>query len=548
MRPIISRTDHRQENAQLSRLRFAIGNETEQRQPFEGFEAEIGRFDPDGANALMFQSDWGREMTPVWQRAAGTEIAVTSGRACKGFAPWVFVREKSGKWLFFALETFGNWRLAMRVDGRVVFSCDPAMLRGELAPGERIDVGGALTAQAEDYSALCAGVCQYLRKTLPETRMDPAIVSFNHWWPYEDAEVNEEIVLANAQLAREMGIDLVVLDAGWFGDPQKGADWTRQRGDWASVNLERFPHGLAWLAQQIHAMGMKFGLWLEPEGMGEESKLRRMHPQWEATRKEGLPQPYLCLGAKGAKQWLLGEISRLIELTQADYLKLDFNVDPGFGCDRCDHGHQSGMGLWAHMKNYAALLDDLRAKYPRLIIENCSSGGMRLDLTMLSHTDVSFLSDPDESDHSLQVFLWQNFLPPERLLHWAWSRTREYTDGSHVFPSLAHEQLKQHAGAAMLHPFGFSRDLTGMTPAQRGEIAGMIRRYREKIAPLVKNGQVRLLTPPPLRQNRTDDGRGVSFTGSACRCMLGSEKGAACLAYSRDGAKIQLINQEESPL
>ena len=114
MRPIISRTDHRQENAQLSRLRFAIGNETEQRQPFEGFEAEIGRFDPDGANALIFRSDWGREMTPVWQRAAGTEIAVTSGRACKGFAPWVFVREQSGKRLFFALETFGNWRFMLQ--------------------------------------------------------------------------------------------------------------------------------------------------------------------------------------------------------------------------------------------------------------------------------------------------------------------------------------------------------------------------------------------------------------------------------------------------
>ena len=548
MREELSVERFQEGNADISRLSFAFENESGAPQAFSGYRAVIGHFDPDGARTLVFRSDWGREMTPVWRDAAGTQIAVTSGRACKGFAPWAWIREKTGRWLFFGLETFGNWRLAFTPSGEVIFSYDHQMLSGELAPGGRIDVGGAIAAQADDYHALCAGVCAYLRKMLPPTRMDPSMISWNHWWQYEDAEVSEEIVLANARAAKEMGIDLVVLDAGWFGDPQKGADWTRQRGDWTSVNRERFPHGLAWLSQQIHAMGMKFGLWLEPEGMGEESKLRRTHPQWEATRKECLPQPYLCLGAKGAKQWLLGEISRLIELTQADYLKLDFNVDPGFGCDRCDHGHQSGMGLWAHMKSYTALLDDLREKYPRLIIENCSSGGMRLDLTMLSHTDVSFLSDPDESDHSLQVFLWQNFLPPERLLHWAWSRTREYTDGSHVFPSLAHEQLKQHAGAAMLHPFGFSRDLTGMTPAQRGEIAGMIRRYREKIAPLVKNGQVRLLTPPPLRQNRTDDGRGVSFTGSACRCILESKKGAACLAYSRDGAKIQLINQEESPL
>ena len=86
-----------------------------------------------------------------------------------------------------------------------------------------------------------------------------------------------------------------------------------------------------------------------------ESDLRKAHPEWEARRKDGLPQSFLCLSAKGAKEWLLTQISSLVEETNADYLKLDFNVDPGFGCDRADHGHQRGMGLWAHMRNYTAL-------------------------------------------------------------------------------------------------------------------------------------------------------------------------------------------------
>jgi len=536
----------RQGNADISRLSFAMENETVVPQAFEGYSEAVGRFDPDGAMALIFKSDWGREMTPVWQIAAGTELFVTSGRACKGYAPWAFIRERTGRWLFFGLQTFGNWRLKMTAEGKVIFSYDEKMLSGELAPGERIPLGGAIAAQAEDYHALCAGVLAHLRKTLPQTRMDPSIVSFNHWWRYEDAEVTEEIVLDNARLAKEMGIDLLVLDAGWFGDPSVEADWTKLRGDWDLVNGVRFPHGLAWLAAQIHAMGMKFGLWLEPEGMGEKSRLRREHPEWEATRKDGLPQPYLCLGAAGAKEWLLGEISRLVNLTLADYLKLDFNVDPGYGCDRCDHGHQSGMGLWAHMENYTALLDELRARYPHLIIENCSSGGMRLDLTMLSHTDVSFLSDPDESDHSLQVFLWQCFLPPERLLHWTWSRTRTYQDGSHAFAPLAHDALHRHAQAAMLHPFGFSRDLTGMTKPQRAEIAHRIAQYRKRIAPLIGEGVIRLMTPPPLRKNRTDDGRCVPFAGKACQCGLKSKKGAVRLSFYPDGADIQLDDREES--
>ncbi len=535
----------RQGDAEVSRFRFALENETDAPQAFEGFEAVISRFDPEGAKALTFKSDWGREMTPVWQDAAGTECCVTAGRACKGCAPWAFVRERSGRWLFFGLATFGNWRLRMTAAGEVVFAYDQAMLSGELAPGERIDVGGAIAARADSFDALTQAVCKALRKTLPQTRMDAGLVSWNHWWRYEDAEVTEDVVLENARLARDMGVGLIVLDAGWFGDPQTEADWTKLRGDWDRVNTQRFPHGLAWLARQIHAMGMKFGLWVEPEGMGERSRLRRAHPEWEARRGDGLPQPYLCLGAQGAKAWLLEQLCALVEETQADYLKLDFNVDPGLGCDRADHGHQPGMGLYAHMRHYTQALDALRARYPQLIVENCSSGGMRLDLTMLAHTDVSFLSDPDESAHSLQVFLGLSFLPPERLLHWAWSQTRAYEDGSCAFPPLAHERLCAHAGAAMLHPFGFSRDLTGMTGAQRDALRAMIARYRQDIAPLVARGRVRLITPPPLRTQRTDDGRCVPYAGAACRCLLKGNTRAVRLDWNAEGAGIELIDQEE---
>lgn len=549
MRQIIRRTDHQQIDAQLSRLCFAIANDSQEEEAFEGFSAEVFRFDPHGAKALIFRNDWGREMTPVWREAAGTHIAVTSGRACKGFAPWIFVREASGKWYFAGLETFGNWRLELTADGVAVFSYDSRMLSGVLRPEEEISVGGAITAYSEDFHSLCADVCRHLRNTLPPTRLDPALVSWNHWWRYEDAEVTEEIVLENARLAKEMGIGLIVLDAGWFGAPQKETDWTKLRGDWDCVNTQRFPHGLAWLAGQIHDMGMKFGLWLESEGMGERSELRSRYPQWEATRSEGLPQPYLCLGADGAADWLYDQIARLVELTQADYLKLDFNVDPGFGCDRSDHGHHGGMGLFMHMKNYTALLDKLRKRYAHLMIENCSSGGMRLDLTMLAHTDVSFLSDPDESEHSLQVFLWQCFLPPERLLHWAWSQTRTYADGSYVFPPLDHARLADHTDAAMLHPFGFSRDLTEMTTEQRAEIAKKIAFFQMEIAPMLRDGVIRLETLPPLRQNRVDDGREfsqISFAANACSCIMKNKNSAMRLTYCREGAKIHFINQEES--
>ena len=225
-------------------------------------------------------------------------------------------------------------------------------------------------------------------------------------------------------------------------------------------------------------------------------------------------------------------MARLVRETRADWLKLDFNVDPGMGCNRGDHGHQPGMGLHAHLTAYLAALDRLRAAFPRLVVENCSSGGLRLDLAMMAHTDVCFLSDPDETAHSLQCFLWLAFLPPERLLHWAWSQTRRYPDGSHVFPGLAAEGLARAMPGAMLHPFGFSRDLTALTRDQRREVAGMIARYRRHIAPMLARGTIRLLTPPPMRADeRTDDGRDVPWADEGCACLLEAEDRAAVLTF-----------------
>lgn len=523
----------RQGDTDISVFTCALHNGGTSAQAFEGFEARVGQFAPEGARALAFRSDWGREMTPVWREAAGTDIAVTRGRSSHGWSPFLFIREADGTWQWLAVCWPGNWRVTLTAAGEMLFHMDAGMLSGALDAGKTLALPRALVARSRDFNALRQDVCRFLRRWLPPTRMDPAIVSWNPWWRYEDVEINEDVVLQNARVAAELGIDLVVLDAGWFGGTSPDSHWTRRRGDWDQVDSARFPHGLAWLAEQIHGLGLRFGLWMEPEGLGPDSRLRRAHPEWEALCDgRPLPEPYLCLGAEGAADWLYGQMARLVRETRADWLKLDFNVDPGLGCNRGDHGHQPGMGLHAHLTAYLAALDRLRAAFPRLVVENCSSGGLRLDLAMMAHTDVCFLSDPDETAHSLQCFLWLAFLPPERLLHWAWSQTRRYPDGSHVFPGLAAEGLARAMPGAMLHPFGFSRDLTVLTRDQRREVAGMIARYRRHIAPMLACGTIRLLTPPPMRAGeRMDDGRDVPWEDGGCACLLETDDRAAVLIF-----------------
>ena len=542
----------RQGGTDVSVFSCVLAGEGAAAEAFAGFRICAGRFAPEGAMALIFRSEWGREMTPVWQSAAGTDMAVTAGRSSHGWSPFLFIREAAGTWIWIALQWPGNWRLTLTAQGEILFGMDEAMLSGTLQPGETLSLPRVLTARNGDFNALRQDVCRFLRAWLPPTRMNPSIVSWNLWWRYEDCDINEDIVLANARVAKELGIDLIVMDAGWFGGVTPESHWTRRRGDWNQEDRQRFPHGIGWLAEQIHALGLRFGLWMEPEGMGVDSRLRREHPEWEALRDgRPLPEPYLCLGAEGAAEWLYGHMARLVRLTKADWIKLDFNVDPGMGCNRGDHGHQAGMGLYAHVQAYLHLLDDLRAEFPHLVVENCSSGGLRLDLAMMARTDVCFLSDPDETAHSLQCFLWLAFLPPERLLHWAWSETRRYPDGSHVFPGLPAERLPDALPGAMLHPFGFSRDLTALTETQRRDIAGAIARYRRDIAPLIARGTVRLLTPPPLRtgERAGDDGRCFPERPGPWVCQIEADGRAARLTLHGDGrTELELLNdiKEES--
>ncbi len=524
--------------------------------PFAGFSAEIGRFDPRGAQALVFRSEWGREMTPRLVPAAGLSLAVRSGRSCHGHAPYAFLQEADGAWHGYAVCWPGNWRLTFTGDGRVVYSMDEDMLSGTLAPGETLALPQALTADGgASRDSLCQDLCAYLREALPRTRLRPEEISWNHWWRYEDVDITEDVVLRNARAASELGLTQVVLDAGWFGDAEGGVHWTQLRGDWGRVNHRRFPHGLAWVADQIHGLGLRFGLWVEPEGLGAKSSLRAQHPEWEALRDgKPLPEPCLCLGAAGAAEHVCDQLARLVRLTKADWLKLDFNVDVGLGCNRGDHGHEPGMGLFRHLTAYMALLDHLRRTFPGLVVENCSSGGLRMDLCTMAHTDVCFLSDPDETAHSLQVFQHLSFLPPERLLHWAWSETRPYPDGSRVFPGLpSHappEALASAVAGAMLHPWGVSRDLTAMPAAQRETLRTHIRLYREAIAPMLARSRLHLLTPPPLRRGERsrDDDRLAPWAGTSAACLMEDGRRGWLLALGRVKEPPNLPATWSSPL
>jgi alpha-galactosidase len=183
-------------------------------------------------------------------------------------------------------------------------------------------------------------------------------------------------------------------------------------------------------------------------------------------------------------------------------VKLDFNIDPDSGCARTDHGHGAGDGLLRHYEGLYAVLDAFRAAHPDVILEACSSGGLRIDLGLARHVHCMFLSDPDYTEHALQV-LWgaSLVLPPVAILHWPWSQWRgDYEPSQLDFASLSREEFDTIVRAALLHRFGVSMRLVDLSDEQRESLRVHTALFRDVLAPLVRDGVLRRLTAQPRRQ------------------------------------------------
>jgi alpha-galactosidase len=477
-------------------------------------------------SALHFTSGWGAEFAPVrGDLSTPVRLQGSSGRSSNGRSPWLGL-ERPGAALVVSPAWSGNWHIDVEPDtdySRVLSAgISPVDFGTVLAPGASFAAPSVFLAAGgtlDDAAArLAAAVGSDLSPQTPESAALP--VEWNHWWPYEDAEIDDEVFRTNAATAAGLGIQVCTLDAGWFGRAAADSDWQHERGDWAHVNTERFPRGLPALASDVRAMGMDFGVWIEAEAVGSGARLRAEQPDIIATRSRpptgerdykletvslDAADPaflgYVCLGSPGGRRHVLGAMDALVRETGARWVKLDFNVDPGAGCDRVDHGHGPDDGLLAHYEGLYAVLDEFRAAHPAVLLEACSSGGLRLDLGLARHVHCFFLSDPDWTEHHLQV-LWgaSLLLPPVAILHWSWSQWR--TGNPHQkldFAALSTAGFDTVLRAAMVHRFGVSLKLPELPAALAERLRVHVDAFRRDIAPLVREGVLRRNTGQPLR-------------------------------------------------
>lgn len=460
---------------------------------------------------LSYTSDWGLEFESVRAPLAPMAVLETRhGRSSKGMHPWFALFRPDGAILSAAVAWSGNWifRFERQDHGELRLSggLHDWEFAHVLAPGAAFESAPAVVVLGDggDLNSVSTQYARLGRKHwYPNNPLtDTLPVEWNHWWPYEDRFINEQVFRENADVAARLGFELCMLDAGWFGPTDPGSHWYDFRGDWADVNTTRFPGGMRALSDYVHERGMAFGMWCEIEALGKRARLAEQHPEFVATRG-GERLGYVCFGSPAVQEWAFGMLSSLIEQYRLDWIKLDFNLDPQAGCNRTDHGHGAGDGLYAHYQGYYRTLERVRAHYPHVVLENCSSGGQRIDLGLARRTMPTFLSDPDWPEHGLQI-IWgaSTMLAPNAWLHWGlseWLTEHRYQKFNPRDPALQPHQLDYYVRIGMLGAFGLSQKLPELPAWVAERYAAHIDLYKTTLRRFVRAADFLRLTDQPRR-------------------------------------------------
>ncbi|NQU42103.1 alpha-galactosidase, partial [bacterium] len=369
------------------------------------------------------QSRWCNENQGAWQTLHAGEIVLrcVPGRTTQGGTPYACIRDTdTRRGLAFHIVPKGNW--VIRFSAQPSMDCLPFIvvelglsdenLRIPLLPGESFELPELLFQEIPEGEPHLAAPAlhEYLLKEHFTGAKTETPVVYNTWFDqFERLDVAR--LRRQLEAARNANCEVFVVDAGWFGAGQ--GNWGQQVGDWREKIDAAFQCRMGEFADEVRAAGLGFGLWMEPERIGPEAPVRLEHPEWfvpcgDVARFDlSLPEAYA---------WLRDEMQRLIETYQLAWMKIDFNFD--LDSDR------AGLELSGYASLWYRMLDEVRAAFPHVFLEGCSSGAMRLDLDMLSHADGHFLSDNLEPVDMLRItqgaFLR---LPPGPIMRWAGLRS-----------------------------------------------------------------------------------------------------------------------------
>ncbi|MER6098467.1 alpha-galactosidase [Streptomyces sp. NPDC001728] len=441
---------------------------------------------------------WNSEFQLRRDRLPVAETVLTSRRGITGHHanPWLAIddgtaAEDRGEVWSTALAWSGSWRVTVHRDpvDRTVWTggFGHEGISWTLGPGQslRTPVYAGLYSP-DGFGGASRTWHRYVRgHVLPEPERDRPVL-YNSW-EATGFDVDEAGQIRLAHLAARVGAELFVLDDGWFGtrrDDRSGL------GDW-TPRPEAFPNGLRPLADEVHRLGMDFGLWVEPEMVNPDSELYRSHPDWvlnsprlDATELRN--QLVLNFARPEVEEWALKTLDCLVADHDVDWLKWDANrafTEAGW------EGHPDPDRLWIdHTRAVHRIMDRLRAAHPGLRIEACAGGGGRVDLGILARTDQAWTSD--NTDPVDRIGIQDGFsqlFPAQAMAAWV-------TDSPNIATG-RRTPLRFRFHVSMAGALGLGGDLTSWSDEELAETAELVALYKQ-IRPLVQRGHQYRVTPP----------------------------------------------------
>lgn len=311
-------------------------------------------------------------------------------------------------------------------------------------------------------------------------------VLINNW---EATEMNfdGEKILSIARKAADLGVEMMVLDDGWFG--QRNSD-NAGLGDW-TVNTEKLGCTMGELAQKIRDMGMKFGLWIEPEMVNEDSDLYRQHPDWAFRLPGKKPvrsrnQLVLDFSRPEIVDAIFAQISAVLDDCKADYVKMDMNRSIADVYSASVPYQSQGKTLYQYTLGVYRFMELLLQRYPNLLLEGCSGGGGRFDAGMLYYCHQIWCSDNTDAIDRIRIQYGTSFGYPVRTMG---AHVSAVPNGSTGRTTPFHTR----AVVAMSGTFGYELDLNLITAEEKQAVPAQIEAFK-KDWNLLHNGRYYRLT------------------------------------------------------
>jgi len=403
--------------------------------------------------------------------------------------------EKAGDVYGFSFVYSGNFEAGAEVDTYErtrafmgINSCDFSWL---LEPGETFTAPEVVMVYSDKgFGRMSRTFNKLYQKRLARGRYrdEERLVLINNWeGTYFDFD--EEKIVNIAKSAKSAGIEMLVLDDGWFG--KRDSD-NCSLGDWYA-DTRKLPNGISGLVKKINDMGMKFGLWFEPEMVSPDSDLYRAHPDWclhveGRKRSEGRNQLILDFSRSDVREYIIKALKDVLDSAPIEYVKWDMNRN--MSCvgsaklppnRQAETAHRYMLGLYS-------VLEEIITAYPNILFEGCSGGGGRFDAGMMYYFNQYWTSDDTDAAERMYIQHGTSLVMPSAFM------------GSHISAVPNHQvgrisPLKTRGYIAMCGQFGYELDVTKMTADELNEIKEQVEVYKS-VREVIHNGDMYRLASP----------------------------------------------------